>query len=42
MSHIKYAVELKKQNLKVTLGIQMVLMPNLKMKYYRLQNWLSI
>jgi MoaA/NifB/PqqE/SkfB family radical SAM enzyme len=29
--HIKYAVELKKRkNLKVTLGIQMVLMPNLK------------
>ena len=31
MSHIKYAVELKKkQNLKVTLGIQMVLMPEFK------------
>ena len=31
MSHIKYAVELKKKlNLKVTLGIQMVLMPEFK------------
>lgn len=31
MSHIRYAVELKrKKNLSVTLGIQMVLMPNLK------------
>ena len=31
MSHIKYAVDLKKRNkLKVTLGIQMVLMPELK------------
>ncbi len=31
ISHIKYAVDLKKrQRLKVTLGIQMVLMPNLK------------
>lgn len=31
MSHIRYAVELKrKKNLGVTLGIQMVLMPNLK------------
>ena len=31
MSHIKYAVDLKKKlNLKVTLGIQMVLMPELK------------
>jgi MoaA/NifB/PqqE/SkfB family radical SAM enzyme len=31
MSHIKYAVELKKKKkLKVTLGIQMVLMPSLK------------
>ena len=31
MSHIRYAVELKKKlNLKVTLGIQMVLMPEFK------------
>jgi MoaA/NifB/PqqE/SkfB family radical SAM enzyme len=31
MSHIRYAVELKrKKNLRVTLGIQMVLMPDLK------------
>ena len=32
MKHIKYAVDLKKLNLKVTLGIQMVLCQNLKMK----------
>ena len=30
MNHIKYAVDLKKLNLKVTLGIQMVLMPEFK------------
>ena len=30
MKHIKYAVDLKKLGLKVTLGIQMVLMPEFK------------
>lgn len=40
MSNIRYAVAFKKKyNLPVTLGIQMVLMPELKTRLFHLLNW---